>query len=80
MPEDDDVPTLAFNLATVNAETLRAAAKFGYVAVKSSDTAGKLREKLVGAATGWAPPGAAFGAPGPKPAPAAADDDEAEDE
>ena len=67
-------------LVHVNAETLRAAAKFGNLVVKSSDSAGKLREKLAGATRGWSPPGAAFGAPGPKPQTVAFNDDEGDED
>jgi hypothetical protein len=52
-------------LATVNAETLRAAA--GAAGIKASKKAGDLRRELAGHAPAWRPPGATFGAPGPKP-------------
>lgn len=52
-------------LATVNAETLRAAVQS--IGVKPAKTATLMRQQLTGNAPTWRPPGTTFGAPGPIP-------------
>ena len=52
-------------LATINASELRPLAMS--LGIKPSDGAGKMRRDIAGNAPAWRPPGATFGAPGPKP-------------
>ena len=62
---DHDLPRFdtAEILATVDTETLRAAAEGA--GIKPPRSAGELRKRLTGQLPDWRPPGAEFGAPGP---------------